>query len=209
MAKGITSIDQLRTFVKSGQVVGNSSLSRTSVSTHTSTQTGGYQPATTTSVAVSSTEQLRIFVRQDSGKEFEASFEEPGFGVREGHQVSVVFAGDADGGYPAGLVNHSTDQNKVFHDVVAETVVRKPNQLMGCAALIAFPIVTYVGLTLVAMSTGLFWDDVYQRPSGMLFFLTFVAFLAAIGLLVKRNSSHKALIRAVLDAVKSQMKSPT
>lgn len=68
---------------------------------------------------------------------------------------------------------------------------------------------TYVGLTLVAMSTGLFWDDVYQRPSGMLFFLTFVAFLAAIGLLVKRNSSHKALIRAVLDAVKSQMKSPT
>jgi hypothetical protein len=204
--KGISSIEQLRTFVMSGEVVGNASLSRTSVSTHTSTQTGGYQPSTTTRVSLHSSEQLRIFVRQESGKEFEASFDDPGFGVREGHKVSVVFAGDESGGYPAALVNHSTDHRKVFQDVVTESVVRKPNQLIGCAALVAFPIVTYVGLALVSMSTGLFWDDVYQRPSGMMFFLTFIAFLAAIGLLVKRNSSHKTLIKAVLDAVKAQLK---
>ncbi len=191
----------------SGEVVGNASLSRTSVSTHTSTQTGGYQPSTTTRVSLHSSEQLRIFVRQENGKEFEASFDEPGFGVREGHKVSVVFAGDKSVGYPAGLVNHSTDNSKAFQDVVAETVVQKPNQLIGCAALVAFPIFAYVGLALLSMSTGLFWDDVYQRPSGMMFFLTFIAFLAAVGLLAKRNRSHKALIKAVLDAVNAKMKS--
>ena len=117
----IANIEELYVFAKTGTVVGQQQS--TVINTTTTTSGGGgylhqgtgYVNAPTTTVSTSSSEKLRLFFRDDNGKEIEAEFSDTPFGVREGHRVSVVYAGPTvlKSGYPVALINHSTGNDKI------------------------------------------------------------------------------------------------
>lgn len=136
----IETIDQLCLFTKVGTIAGSQNWSETTFrSTTTSNGGGNFSPASTSTTTSSSTaEQLRLFVRSDNGDEFEAKFSEPGFGVREGHRVSIVYAGSQaeQSGYAMALANHSTSQSKVFAER-SRLIVDGVGQVRGCLLLIS------------------------------------------------------------------------
>lgn len=122
-------LEQLQASVRSGTVVGSQQWTETSFSSTTSTSGGGGHihngsgyvsaPQSSTTVRSRAIEFLRVFVREDDGTEFEATFSELGFGVRDGHRVSVVFAAFPDDSgaldpRPMALVNHSTRKHKML-----------------------------------------------------------------------------------------------
>lgn len=151
----VAAVEDIYSFTRTGIVQDSHSRMDTSVSTTTS-HTGGYNSRATTNTSVSSTEMLRIFVRQDGDKgEFEAEFADPAFGVREGHHVTVVYAGDqaSQAGYPMALVNHSTERHQIFAKRT-EWIINRTNQWMGCLTLIGLPLI--VALLFMAMTPDLF-----------------------------------------------------
>jgi hypothetical protein len=150
--KTIKSIDQLYVFAKTGKVVGNQNWAETSISSSTTTSGGGGHVhmgtgyiapiSSSTTTSSTSTEQLRLFVQDDDGgEEFEARFSNPGFGVREGHRVTIVYAGNlsSQAGYPMTLVNHSTGNERVFKNQ-ADLIVNRLGAGIGCALLAGVPI---------------------------------------------------------------------
>lgn len=131
-ADKIRTIEQLHMFTKVGTVAeGQSWLEKTVRSTTTS---GG------TTISSSTAEKLRLFVRGDDGEEFEVMFSDPGFGVREGHRVSVVCGKNQAEtlGYAMALANHSTGQAKVFAERI-RSIVDGVGDLRGCL-LLASPV---------------------------------------------------------------------
>ena len=189
----IESIEQIYSFVRTGTVQDGHSRMDTSVSTTTS-HGGGYNARATTNTSVSSTEMLRIFVREDDGgKEFEAEFADPDFGVREGHRVTVVYAGDraSKAGYPMGLVNHSTGRSQVFAKR-AEWIVKRTHQGLGCGLLVGVPAVAAIlHGTSNTDTLGLF---------------VLIAFLAVAGWLFARKRRNDALAQAVVEAVRGRVR---
>lgn len=194
----IKSIDQLYMFTKVGTIAGSQNWSETSISTTTTTSGGGgymhqgsgfISPASSsTTTSSSTTEQLRLFIREDDGDEFEAKFSEPGFGVREGHRVTVVYAGDqaSRAGYPMALANHSTNQSKIFTQR-AKWIIKPVGQTMGCAAVGAFVILA-VGLGAVAGVAGV------------------IVAAAPLGLLLYKLRQNVLLANSISEAVAEQMR---
>lgn len=194
----IKAIDQLYMFTKVGTVVGNQNWSETSISTTTTTSGGGgymhqgsgfiSPSSSSTTTSSSTTEQLRLFIREDDGDEFEAKFSEPGFGVREGHRVTVVYAGDqaSQRGYPMGLANHSTNQSKIFKQR-ANWIIKQIGQTMGCAAVGAFLVLAIV----LGMAAGVAGVIVAAAP---------------LGLLLYKHRQNVALAQSISDAVSEEMR---
>lgn len=193
----IETIEQIYMFTKIGTIVGSQNWSETSFhSTTTTSGGGGYvhrgsgfvSPGSTSTTTSSSTaEQLRLFVREDDGDEFEAKFSEPGFGVREGHRVTIVYAGDqaSRSGYPMALVNHSTGQSKVFTQR-ASWIVKKIGQIVGCGAVVAFLVLAVI-LGNVAGVIGV------------------VIAVAPLGWLLHKFQTKRALEKSIAAAVSEKM----
>lgn len=193
----IQSIDQLYMFTKVGTIAGSQNWSETSISTTTTTSGGGgymhqgsgfISPSSSrTTTSSSTTEQLRLFIREDDGDEFEAKFSEPGFGVREGHRVTVVYAGDqgSQRGYPMALVNHSTNKSKVFTQR-AGWLVKQIGQAMGCAAVGAF----FVLAVILGMVAGIIGIIIAAAP---------------LGFLLHKHRQNVALAKSISDAVSEEM----
>ncbi|WP_374525893.1 hypothetical protein [Sphingopyxis sp.] len=194
----IKTIDELYMFTKVGMIAGSQNWSETSISTTTTTSGGGgymhqgsgfISPASTsTTTSSSTTEQLRLFVREDDGDEFEAKFSEPGFGVREGHRVLIVYAGDQASrrGYPMALANLSTNQSKVFTQR-AGWIIKQIGQAMGCAAVGAFLVLAVV-LGMVAGFVGV------------------IIAAAPLGFLLHKHRQNVALAKGIVDAVSAEMR---
>lgn len=194
----IKAIDQLYLFTKVGTIVGNQNWSETSISTTTTTSGGGgymhqgsgfiSPSSSSTTTSSSTTEQLRLFIREDDGDEFEAKFSEPGFGVREGHRVTIVYAGDqaSQRGYPMALANHSTNQSKVFTQR-ANWIIKQIGQTMGCAAVAAFVILA-IALGAVAGIAGV------------------IVAAAPLGLLLYKYRQNVALANSISGAVSEEMR---
>lgn len=122
-------LEELQTSVRTGTVVDSNLWSETRFTSTTQTSGGGGHihggtgyvaaPQSTTTVNSHAVENLRLFVREDDGTEFDASFSELGFGARNGHRVSVIFAAfpndqGALAPQPMALVNHSTQKHKML-----------------------------------------------------------------------------------------------
>lgn len=176
--ESITDIGQLYTFTRSGTVAGNQNWSETSFSSTTVTSGGGgylhqgsgyvAAPSSHTTTSSRTSEQLRLFVRSDDEREFEARFSDPGFGVRDGHRVTIVYAGTqaARAGHPMALVNHSTGRSKVFAQR-AEWLLKRPGPQTGCLlfgvpiAIAAF--IPIVGFVLAPLIFGAFGMRMWKR----------------------------------------------
>lgn len=192
----IKTIDQLYMFTRVGTIEGSQNWSETSISTTTTTSGGGgymhqgsgfISPASSsTTTSSSTTEKLRLFVREDDGDEFEAKFSEPGFGVREGHRVTIVYAGDqaSQAGYPMALVNHSTNQSKVFAER-SNWIVDQIGKLLGCAAVGAFLVLAVV----LGMAAG---------------FAGIIVAAAPLGLLLYKQRQNVVLAKNIADAVSGE-----
>lgn len=142
----ISEIEQLDLFTRTGVVVGHQNWAETSVSTSTSGGGGmvyngtGHIGATTTTVSSSTAEKLRVFIREDDGAEIEVNFTDPGFGVREGHRVTFVFAKhrDEELGHAMGVVNHSTQVRAVLEDRLS-WITPQMSPARGCALVLLLP----------------------------------------------------------------------
>lgn len=193
----VKTIDELYVFAKSGTVVGQ----QQSVSINTTTTTsggGGYLHqgsghihAPTTTVSTSSTEKLRVFFREDNGKEVEAEFSDTPFGVREGHRVSVVYAGPLalKSGYPVALVNHSTGNDKIFPQVV-DRLLPKLSGGVALGFILGTPIVFLVLGALL-----------FESAAGFLILGMIAGFVPVI----MKLSRRKALAEAVVDRIKAKV----
>lgn len=139
----ISEIEQLDLFTRTGVVVGHQNWAETSVSTSTSGGGGmvyngtGHIGATTTTVSSRTAEKLRVFIRDDDGAEIEVNFTDPGFGVREGHRVTFVFAKhrDEELGHAMGVVNHSTQVSAVLGNRI-NWITPEMSSAIGCGLLL-------------------------------------------------------------------------
>lgn len=143
----ISNIGQLYTFTRSGIVEAGEKWSDTEVWGRDSW------------VSSSTSENLRLFVREDDRGEFDVKLSNVGFGVREGHRVTIVFAGDqaSRAGYPAALINHSTGNSKIFDPQIARLVPRL-GQDAGC--------VTFIGLGFAGLVIGNVFGMILYNLSG-------------------------------------------
>jgi hypothetical protein len=69
-----------------------------------------------TNLSSSASEEMRLFIQEDDGREFKARATNPDFGVRDGHRASVVYVGSSQdhARTPVGLINHSTGNSRLF-----------------------------------------------------------------------------------------------
>jgi len=206
----IASLDQLYVFERSGTVAAlqhwvetNTTVTTTGGSGTVVNGTGNISgPSTTTHT--SSTEMVRIFVREDDGGEFEASLPDLGFGVREGHRVSIVHAGDQASrrGYPIAVVNHTTGKSKVL----ASRVSWLSHDALGCA---------WFGLTFfgaMVLSVSLAEALIYMiHPlnallAGIIGTLTWIGGpIVAIGALMSANRKRKRLRQGILARLEQEV----
>ncbi|MBJ7499536.1 MAG: hypothetical protein JHC57_07265 [Sphingopyxis sp.] len=194
----IANVDDLHVFAKTGTVVGQQQS--TVINTTTTTSGGGgylhqgtgHVQAPTTTVSTSSSEKLRIFFRDDNGKEIEAEFSDTPFGVREEHRVSVVYAGPAalKSGYPVALVNHSTGNDKIFLQVV-DLLLPK---LSGCLAL-GLILGTPIGFLILGAL-------IFEGGMAGFFILGMIAGFVPV---IMKLSRRKTLMNAVVDRIKAKV----
>lgn len=207
----ITSLDQLHIFEKSGTIAALQHWVETNT---TVTTTGGSGtvvngngnisgPSTTTHT--SSTEMVRMFVREDGGTEFDVSLPDLGFGVREGHRVSFIYAGDQASrrGYPVAVVNHTTRKSEVLKSRVSWIC----HDALGCA---------WFGLTFfgaMVLSVSLAEALIYAiHPlnallAGVVGTLTWVGGpIVAITALASFNKKRKRLHQAILTRLEQEVK---
>jgi len=206
----IASLDQLYVFERSGFVAAlqhwvetNTTVTTTGGSGTVVNGTGNISgPSTTTHT--SSTEMVRIFVREDDGGEFEASLPDLGFGVREGHRVSIVHAGDQASrrGYPIAVVNHTTGKSKVL----ASRVSWLSPAPLGCLWFVGI----FIGTMMVSM--GLASPLVYlTHPlsallAGVFGVLAYFGWpFAAIGAFVAINRKRKRLRQGILTRLEQEV----
>ena len=193
----IANVDELYVFVKTGTVVGQQQS--TVINTTATTSGGGgylhqgtgHVHAPTTTVSTSSSEKLRIFFREDNGKEIEAEFSDTPFGVREGHRVSVVYEGPMalKSGYPVALINHSTGNEKIFLRVV-DRLIPKLSGGLALGFILGTPIAF---LILGAM--------IFESAAGFLVLGMIAGFIPVI----MKLSRRKALMNAVVDRIKAKV----
>ncbi len=156
MAGKILSIDDLQTVTKTGVIMRCREWSETEVHGGSAQKTSHIGPeggsVTMPGVSISSTvrNRLHIFVRPDSGPEFDQTFVNPGVGVREGHTVSIVYVPN-EGGEPVALVNHDTGKSRVFESRVLSLLGAPP----------ASPLVAMIGplymIALIPLHLSTYW----------------------------------------------------
>jgi hypothetical protein len=166
----------------SGTVVnGNGNISGPSTTTHTS-----------------STEMVRMFVREDSGTEFDVSLPDLGFGVREGHRVSFIYAGNQASrrGYPMAVINHTTRKSEVLKSRVSWI----SRDALGCVwFFVAFAVSVFVGWVLMSML-----EPFSQAFAAITAFS--VMFGAPFFAIVPVNGKRKRLQQAILARLEQEVK---
>ncbi|UNU44438.1 hypothetical protein EAO27_18285 [Sphingopyxis sp. YF1] len=154
IASKIASPEEAVVEVRTGVVEGNQNWSRSDINVRTTTT---HDAATghgrsDLDVSTTSTEELRLFVRDDAGQEFEIRAHGVGFGFREGQRVSAIYlasAGDSqrsDRDNLVGLINHSTSKHTLFDSSVRKRIsgpVGLLGMVVGLAMVIAGPILVY------------------------------------------------------------------
>lgn len=200
----IKTIGQLYMFTLSGIVHEAQSRTKMSTTTRTSVSGGGGQfyggvgridPVNaTTEVVSSSAEMIRLFVVEEGGKEFDFELPAPGFGIRGGHSVSVVCAGDqaTRRGHPMALVNHNTGNQKVFADR-AGWIVGAPNPALMIALVLVLPFLVMLAATLITGTGGL-------KPA-------LVGLMVAVGVILWLFARRSALVGAVVGRVTEEARS--
>jgi len=103
-------------------------------------QGSGHVSGPTTTTSTYSTEKLRMFLRLDSGREEEITLNDPGFGVRPGHRVSVIYAQNrADThGRAVAAYDHSTQATKIYESAIRD-LTASISLPLGCLMLMAIP----------------------------------------------------------------------
>ena len=206
----IASLDQLYVFERSGTVAAlqhwvetNTTVTTTGGSGTVVNGTGNISgPSTTTHT--SSTEMVRLFVREDDGGEFEASLPDLGFGVREGHRVSIVHAGDQASrrGYPIAVINHTTGKSKVL----ASRVSWLSRDALGCAW---FGVTFFGAMVLsVSLAEALIYmiHPLNALLAGIIGTLTWIGGpIVAIGALMSANSKRKRLRQGILARLEQEV----
>ena len=142
----IRNVEELHSFSRSGTVIDREI--RTETSFHATTTGGssllidgvGTVSPPTTSVSSSTSEIVRMFLRDDSGDEFDVELEDAGMGFRTGHRVIILYAGDKRSGLgrPMAVANLTTDQTAVLPHRVEELIHRR-SATLGCLALAVIP----------------------------------------------------------------------
>ncbi|WP_439471952.1 hypothetical protein [Brevundimonas sp.] len=183
----IGSIEDARVTVRTGTLLDAQTSHRTHINTQTRTRgdvaTGHVQ--TDTSVSSSSSEQIRLFIQEDGGREFEAIATNAGFGFRPGQRVSVFYVGAQrnDNPDPVGLINHSTGSWRVFESDVKRQVV-EPITVVDVLRLV-------LGLILIVVGPVLVWNiwsgvadgmraDWQEANLGELFFKAMTALVVGV-----------------------------
>ena len=206
----ITSLDQLYVFERSGTTAAlqhwvdtNTTVTTTGGSGTMVNGTGNISGPTTTT-RTSSTEMVRIFVREDDGGEFDASLPDLGFGVREGHRVSVVHAGDQASrrGYPMAVVNHTTGKSKI----VASRIRWISHDALGCAS----SGLTFFGAMVlsVSLAEALIYaiHPLNALLAGVVGILTWVGGpIFALGALASVNKKRKRLRQSILARLEQEV----
>lgn len=206
----IASLDQLYVFERRGTVAAlqhwvetNTTVTTTGGSGTVVNGTGNISgPSTTTHT--SSTEMVRLFVREDDGGEFEASLPDLGFGVREGHRVSIVHAGDQASrrGYPIAVVNHTTGKSKVL----ASRVSWLSRDALGCAW---FGVTFFGAMVLsVSLAEALIYmiHPLNALLAGIIGTLTWIGGpIVAIGALMSANKKRKRLRQGILARLEQEV----
>lgn len=196
----LTKPEELYVFTKTGTVVGNQVWSQTSISSTSGGggghlhQGSGYVSAPTISLSSSSTEKLRIFVREDDGTEFEEEFNGLGFGFRDGHRVTVLYAGDQQSqrGYTAGVINHSTSNQRLFQSSV-ERILPQKNGFVGFLKL---AVLAATLLPVIALS-AIF--DTFGQMLGL------ALFVFAIYILFGRPNTRDLIGKEVANRLSAEM----
>lgn len=154
MANKVNALEELTVEIRTGMVAGNQNWSQSNVNVRTTTHHDGAtgHGRSDTNVSTTSTEQLRLFVCDDDGSEFEIRAHNVGFGFREGHRVSAVYMASthdshrSDGDNLVGLINHSTGKHSLFGNSVSRRVNTPINLIWlvtGLAMVIAGPILVF------------------------------------------------------------------
>jgi len=164
-AKRIEALDEAVVVIRTGTVGGILNWSRSHVNAHTTSRSdaGTGHVHHETNVSSSASEEMRLFIQEDDGREFEARATNPGFGVRDGHRVSVVYVGSSQdqGRTPVGLINHSTGNSRLFEGDVKRQVGGPTNllfMLLMFAAIIAGPVIVWKVWSSIAVAA---------RPEGL------------------------------------------
>jgi len=139
----IKNIGDLELFDYTGAVLDQQNWTETTTTTTTSgggghvNQGTGYVSSPTTSTSTYSSEKLRMFLRLDSGKEKEITLNNPGFGVRPGHRVSVIYAKNRADTHGQGVAayDHSTQATKIYESAIRD-VTANISFPIGCLMLI-------------------------------------------------------------------------
>lgn len=194
----IREIDELDMFVRTGTVAGHQQSVHASTTVTTSGGGGylhqgtGYVHAPTTTASTTSEEKLQIFIHQDNGREIEVSFWDAPFGVREGHRVSVIYAGPKalNKGCAVALINHSTGKSELFMRRL-DSILPKLSGGLALALILGTPVLFLIlGVMLFGNGAGL-------GGLGMI-----VGFAVVIAKLSKR----KNLANAVAPAIRAKIK---
>lgn len=222
----ITSPDQIYVFTRTGKVVGHDVWSETHV-TGQSTGGGGYLHngsghISSPSLRLSSQikENQRIFIRKEDGIEFELQEQNLGFGVRENHTVSVIYAGDSVSkiGYPVVVINHSTNSEKIFHER-ASSLVKGADSFLGCLMVVFIPLlatlVAFIASIIFIVSMGESLDDsvvewIKSDKSTVPILLSFPGlWLATLGVIIwrisKKNKKRKYLLSKIYESLRVEI----
>lgn len=156
----IIDINSLYTQTRTGTVIDSQNWAENNHSTtsmaHAKTHALHHAMTLATRVESKASEELRIFIKETSGHEFEARFSNPGFGVRTGHKVSIICGGDQKTRhtYDMVLVNHTTQSYKIFPERIAR-LVPDINRALMTALLVSLPLLMMILSTLITGSGGL------------------------------------------------------
>lgn len=184
----VTSVNELEYWTKTGTVIDGQNSSTTRV------HGGGGQNNTAVHISSTTTKHLHLFVRQDDGKEFDASFNNSNVAVRAGHRVSVVYVGAKvdDWGRPAALVVHDTDRTAVFPARVEMFISR-------IEAWAGFLMVVGIALVAGLLFAGLVHSELFVLGFG-------IGLIGAVILMALRKTKNDALAAEVVRALNAKVR---
>lgn len=222
--KRIETVEDAVVVIRTGVVTGSQNWSAPRIDARTTNRTDMVtgQTHSQTSVSSSASEELRLFIRGEDGIEFEGRATNLGFGVRDGHQVSMVYVGAKGGDHPApvGFINHTTGNRRLFDRDVKRQIGGPTNALGGMlmfALMIIGPVVVWtvwsaVAVELRAEGQGANLGELFIRALGSLVVGVFGvmwlqgpvgALLRKIGLL---PAAEPGLSERVLERIRAEMK---
>lgn len=183
----VSRVEDIYVFTKSGSVTDCGTTSKTSVHGY-----GGGANKQPIQISSTTTETLKMFVREEDGDEFEVSLHNPSIGVRPGHLVTIGYVGDqvSKRGFAAALWVHNTGNSEIY-DHRINWAVKRTNGWVAA------------GLIFLGLAPGILFQ------SGV---MAFIGLAVSLGYLFSHKMKHDAvfgamkqeLTQAMADAAKSE-----